>query len=284
MNFCATFIQEDGFSIQVRAAVLAMVLILTAGLALADSPALERAFEPGGFFRPYPGRPGRYRSFESFTRGYHIRPTESRRTIVLVPIGELPSELELEPLVGFLEAFFQVPARVSEGRETGPSGLIGKWSADAIQRSLRADLPPDALSVLGLTMVDLYAEDSDPRRQLFGQGHYYNRTAVASLNRLHTRHSELLYHRAFKLAAHELTHTFGLRHCTRYRCLMNSSGSVAQSDARPLELCPECLRRLHHLIGFDPVERCQDLNEATRIALPEDSEWFRARHGFLIAP
>ncbi len=267
-----------------RVSILAVLLLLAAGSALADTPALGRAFEPGGFFHPYPGRPQRHRSFESFTRGYHIRPTESRHTIVLVPIGELPDDLELGPLVSFLEAFFQVPARVAEGRETGPSGLAGKWSADAIQRSLRADLPPDALSVLGLTMVDLYAEDSDPRRQLFGQGHYYNRTAVASLNRLYSQRRELLYHRAFKLAAHELTHTFGLRHCTRYRCLLNSSGSVTQSDARPLELCPECLRRLHYLIGFDPVERCQDLDEATQIALPEDSEWFRARHSFLIAP
>ncbi len=268
----------------VRVSMIAMALLLAAGLALADNPALERAFEPGGFFSPYPGRPGRQRSFESFTRRYHIRPTASRQTIVLVPIGDLPAELELQALLGFLEAFFQVPARVAEARETGPSALAGKWSADAFQRSLRAELPPDALSVIGLTMVDLYAEDSSPHRQLFGQGHYYNRTAVASLNRLYSERRELLYHRAFKLAAHELTHTFGMGHCTRYRCLMNSSGSVAQSDARPLELCPECLRRLHFLIGFDPVERCQDLDEATRIALPEDSQWFRARHGFLIGP
>jgi archaemetzincin len=174
--------------------------------------------------------------------------------------------------------------RVAPRQEVLTKSSGGKHSADAIQRSLLRALPPDAVSIIALTNVDVYAEDAGPSRLLFGQGHYYNRTAVASLNRLGTHRDDLLYHRAFKLTAHELTHTFGLRHCTHYRCLLNSSGSVSQSDARPLELCPDCLRKLHSVMGFDPVERCRDLDEATQVALPSDQEWFRARLSYLTAP
>lgn len=260
-------------------------MLLLLALGVMAQPALERAFEPAGFFSPYPGKPGRAQTFESFTRRRrHNTPTEQRHTLVVVPLGELPDSLDPKRLLRFLEAFFQVPARLAEPRELGPSDASGKWSADAVQRDLLSSLPADALSVIALTNVDLYAEDTGPDRLLFGQGHYYNRTAVASLYRLGTRSDELLYHRAFKLAAHELSHTFGLRHCTRYRCLLNSSGSVRQSDARPLELCPDCLRKLHFVLGFDPVARCRALDQATRVALPQDQEWFRARLGYLTNP
>ncbi len=260
-----------------------LFLLLALGVALAE-PLANRAFEPAGFFDPYPGRPGRMQSYESFLRRRHNTPTEQRHTLVLVPMGGLPAQLDLKPVETFLEAFFQVPVRVAPRLEVGLSTQGGKVSADAIQRRLGAQLPADALSIIALTDVDIYAEDSGPNRLLFGQGHYYNRTAVASLNRLESDRLDLLYHRAFKLTAHELTHTFGLRHCTHYRCLLNSSGSVAQSDARPLELCPDCLRKLHAVLGFDPVERCRDLDAAVQVALPGDQEWFRARLSYLTAP
>lgn len=259
------------------------LLLLACGLALAE-PVLDRAFEPAGFFRPYPGRAGRQQSYESFLKRRHNTPTDQRHTIVLVPLGDLPRNLDLSRVQTFLQAFFQVPVRVAPRQAVTTSKAGSKYSADAIQRSLLAALPADALSILALTDVDLYAEDVGPNRLLFGQGHYYNRSAVASLNRLSSKRDELQYHRAFKLAAHELTHTFGLRHCTHYRCLLNSSGSVAQSDARPLELCPDCLRKLHAVLGFDPVKRCRDLNQATRVALPEDHQWYQARLSYLTAP
>lgn len=262
---------------------LLVLFLLVSSLGLAE-PVLDRAFESAGFFSPYPGRAGRDQSYESFMRRRHNQPTAQRQTLVLVPLGELPSELELERVEAFLQAFFQQPVRLAARQEVGPAQAGSKWSADAVQRTLLRQLPSDALSILALTDVDLYAEDAGPNRLLFGQGHYYNRTAVASLNRLETERTELLYHRAFKLTAHELTHTFGLRHCTRYRCLLNSSGSVAQSDARPLELCPDCLRKLHAVLGFDTVKRCRDLEAATRVALPQDREWFHNRLGYLTAP
>ena len=44
-----------------------------------------------------------------------------------------------------------------------------------------------------------------------------------------------------------------------YSCLMNGSNNLAESDARPLHLCPVDLRKLQHSLGFDVTARYQDL-------------------------
>jgi len=146
---------------------------------------------------------------------------------------------------------------------------------------MRRSMPEDAFSILALTDVDLYAEDSGPKRLLFGQGHYFNRSAAASLYQLTTSETELLHHRAFKLVAHELLHTFAMRHCSKFRCLMNSSMSVSSSDARPLHLCPDCLEKLQYAVGFDPLQRYRDLERAASAALSEDELWFSKRRAWL---
>lgn len=234
----------------------------------------------GGQFELYTGRRSR-QSFEDYSDGRFNQPRPGRRTIVLVPYGDGDFSRDQRGLTRFLEAFFQLPVRWEKARPLGARASGFKYSADRIQRELRRSLPSDALAMLALTQVDLFAEDAGPRRLLFGQGHYFNRTAVASMNRLSSEQASLRHHRLYKLVAHELLHTLNLRHCRRYRCLLNSSASVTQSDRRPLHLCPECLAKLEHAVGFDVEARYSDLVEATSEARPEDREWFAARLAFL---
>ena len=40
---------------------------------------------------------------------------------------------------------------------------------------------------------------------------------------------------------------------------MNGSNHLKESDARPLHLCPVCLRKLQSIIGFDVVDRYRKL-------------------------
>ncbi|MCA9793699.1 MAG: hypothetical protein KC910_17930 [Candidatus Eremiobacteraeota bacterium] len=255
---------------------LVFLLLLATVSAWCEQPA--RTDEPAGQFELYTGRRSR-QTVSDYKSGRFNRPGVTRRTIVITPYGEW-SHPEDEPgLTAFLEAFFQLPVRWETPRALPPGG--GKTSADRIQRELRRTLSTDAVSQIALTQVDLYAEDVGPGRLLFGQGHYFNRTAVASMDRLDSPQASLRRHRLYKLTAHELLHTFNLRHCRRYRCILNSSSSVAESDRRPLHLCPECLEKLHHAIGFDPERRYRQLLEATRPALPADSAWFARRLSYL---
>jgi len=48
---------------------------------------------------------------------------------------------------------------------------------------------------------------------------------------------------------------FGLTHCTFFNCLMNGSNHLAESDRRPLHVCPVCLRKLQWSIGLDVLAR-----------------------------
>jgi archaemetzincin len=51
---------------------------------------------------------------------------------------------------------------------------------------------------------------------------------------------ELLRERLRKEAAHELGHTFGLRHCPDWRCVMSASHAVERLDVKSTEFCTSC--------------------------------------------
>ena len=77
---------------------------------------------------------------------------------------------------------------------------------------------------------------------------------------------------------------FGIEHCTWYRCLMNGSNHLVESDARPLHLCPVDLRKLQWSIGFDVAERYRRLLEVeTRAGFSDETAWLERRLGFIEA-
>ncbi len=76
------------------------------------------------------------------------------------------------------------------------------------------------------------------------------------------------------MLAHETGHMFGLAHCIYFNCLMNGSNHLAESDRRPLHLCPVCLRKLQWSIGFDVVARYGALERVTRAdGFTDEADW-----------
>jgi archaemetzincin len=55
---------------------------------------------------------------------------------------------------------------------------------------------------------------------------------------------ELHRERLVKEAAHELGHTFGLRHCPDWRCVMSSSHGVELLDVKGAEFCGSCRKKV----------------------------------------
>ena len=213
-----------------------------------------------------------------YLQHWHNRPKGERKTIVVRWLEEPDSKVSQEELKRYLEAFFQLPVRVEVSVDFRlPRKIQGKFSADKIRRRLRDSIPDDAFTVIGLLNKDIYSEDNGPRHLLFGEGHYYDRTAVASVARLQTEDRRLFKHRLFKLLAHELVHTFSVEHCGYFQCLMNPSGSMRASDARPIFLCPVCLRKQQVVLKFDPKRRYEQLLEALKPSLAKDARWLRQR-------
>ena len=50
--------------------------------------------------------------------------------------------------------------------------------------------------------------------------------------------------RGFQTLTHELGHTFGLKHCVFFSCLMQGANSLEEAEGRMPDLCPVCLRKL----------------------------------------
>jgi archaemetzincin len=150
---------------------------------------------------------------------------------------------------------------------------------------LEQRLPADAYATLGITMEDLYP---DPAWNfVFGQAVPLHRVGVYSFARYDPAFyggprrgnwPHLLLHRSCKVLAHETAHVFGIQHCTFYHCLMNGSNHLAESDARPLRLCPVDLRKLYDSVGFEVEERYARLREFCQsVGFDEEAEWLHWR-------
>ena len=49
-----------------------------------------------------------------------------------------------------------------------------------------------------------------------------------------------------------------------------------------MHLCPVCLRKLHHSVGFNVIARYEGLNkEYVRLGINDESEWLEKRLKFL---
>jgi archaemetzincin len=112
----------------------------------------------------------------------------------------------------------------------------------AILQRMERELDPDA-RILGVTSCDLYVP---VLTFVFGEAQLDGNCAVVSTARLHEafyglpESEEILRQRLVKEAAHELGHTFGLRHCADWRCVMASSHAVERLDLKTANFCTQC--------------------------------------------
>jgi archaemetzincin len=101
----------------------------------------------------------------------------------------------------------------------------------------------DGGRVIGIAGVDLYIPIL---KYVFGEAQVQGPCAVVSYYRLRQEFyglpadKNLLHQRLLKEALHELGHTFGLRHCQDYRCVMASAHAVEWIDLRESEVCALC--------------------------------------------
>ncbi|XP_039254264.1 archaemetzincin-2-like [Styela clava] len=87
----------------------------------------------------------------------------------------------------------------------------------------------------------------------------YSALSNEQMEKQFPRINGILLLRACKVMTHEVCHMFGLKHCIYMQCLMNGTNHLQESDRRPPQLCPVCLRKLQAALNFDVLERYKAL-------------------------
>ena len=266
---------------------------------------LRRALDPGDNFAPIPVPsqgdwlavyPEAGQTFDDFlNEGVH-KPGTLRHKIYLQPLG--PFHEGRSPSIQLLQdygaAYFAMIVELLPALSLDSFPLTSRFNPLTGNRQiltkdivafLKGRLPGDAFCLLAITMEDLYP---DPLWNfVFGQASIEERVGVFSFARYDPAfygevrgkdYRGLLLRRSCKVLAHEIGHMFSLHHCVFFRCVMNGSNHLQESDSRPLSLCPVCLRKLQYSIGFDVVDRYRGLLDCCReLGFYEEAEWVSNR-------
>ena len=228
--------------------------------------------QPGDWLDQHP-EPGQ--TFRQYVRARPIKPDGRRRVIYVQPLGDFNRTQRkiIHRTAELMRIYFDLPVKT---REDLPLDLIPKparrthpiWGDRQILTSyvlsevLRPRLPRDAAVYIAFTTSDLW-----PGRGwnfVFGQASLRERVGVWSIYRNgdpdeSKQAYRLCLRRTLKTATHETGHMFSMKHCTLYECNICGSNHRAESDRRPLALCPHCLAKLCYATGADPEDRFERL-------------------------
>jgi archaemetzincin len=266
---------------------------------------LQLALDPGSDFEPVPvPRPGDWlavhpepgQTFGDFVNSRPNRPDRGRNKIYLQPLGEFredrsPSVEILKECAAYYFAMdvMVLPSLSISGRtfttRTNPFTGNRQILTGDVLALLRRRLPRDAFCVLAITMEDLYPHPS--WNFVFGQAFLRERVGVFGFARYDPafygekrgeNFQRLLLWRSCKVLVHETAHMFSLEHCIFFKCILNGSNHLKESDSRPLSLCPVCLHKLQFGIGFDVVDRYEGLLSFFRkTGFDNEARWVEKR-------
>jgi archaemetzincin len=169
--------------------------------------------------------------------------------ITLRPLGEVSSDVAQE-LGERVNRVFHCQVDVKPGSSCPARTYDPKrrqYLSSGLLASLNGPSREKHEKTVGIVDVDLYV----PRLSfVFGQADVASGTAIVSLCRLRQEYyglapnRALLMDRATKEIAHELGHTFGLKHCPNARCVMHFSNCLADTDHKELNFCSYCHPRM----------------------------------------
>ena len=171
------------------------------------------------------------------------------RIISLMPVGQVDRAL-LEPLAASLTQRLRVACSIqpdSLEAEFAFNALRQQYHSTEILKKILQRPASETWRVLGVTEIDLYIP---VLTFVFGEAQLSDGGAVVSTHRLRQdfyglpSDPELLRERLLKESLHELGHTYGLRHCPDYSCVMSASNGVERIDLKQAEFCSTCTKSL----------------------------------------
>jgi archaemetzincin len=235
---------------------------------------------------PEPGQ-----TFRQYVRSRPVVPDRRRRTIYIQPLGEFTKTQRkiIELVAEYVQIYFELPVTIrndlsldlipDEARRKHPEwGMDQILSTYVLDTVLYPRLPKDATAYIAFTPSDLWPGEG--WNFVFGQASLSHRVGVWSLFRFGDPDESdeafrLCLKRTIKTATHETGHMFSMLHCIQYKCNMCGSNHLAESDRRPLWLCPHCLAKLCRATKADPERRFERLAAfCKKNGLDKEQEFF----------
>lgn len=228
-------------------------------------------------------------TFEQYSNNHPNGKTKHRNKIYIKPIGSFSSTEKkvLELVSEYLENFYDTRVEIldSVAIELIPDTFI-RIHQDRRQASasyilndfLAPHVPEDAVACVALSKIDLYKEEGN--NFVFGLGNLTNRSGVYSTARFGNPDTsdleyKLFVSRTLKVVSHELGHIFGMKHCIDFRCIMNGSNSLTESDSKPVYLCPADLKKICWNLKIKETQRFMKLKEFwTKAGFEKNSNFY----------
>ena len=231
-------------------------------------------------------------TFIQYARSRPNMLTHRRKTLYVQPIGEFDETQQklVKTSAEFLGIYFNCPVSTlktkpeseipEEAQREHPQWKVHQLLTRYIlEEVLVPELPEDAFATIAFTTSDLWPGEG--WNFVFGYASFRDRVGVWSLARFGDPSEsddawKAVLSRTLKVATHETGHMFSIQHCIKYRCNMQGSNSLEESDGQPLFLCPECHAKILLATGADPVVRYQKLIEfCQKHELADEEKFFR---------
>jgi archaemetzincin len=243
--------------------------------------------EVGDWLAEHP-EPGQ--TFHEYLDADPVRRGPQTSAIYLCELGDFSSSQRrvLDATREYLALFFDVPVHIrrqvplsdipSRARRVNPDwGQEQVLSTYVLGELLTPDRPRDALAYLALTAADLWPGKG--WNFVFGQANLRERVGVWSIHRNGDPDEgedafRLCLRRTLMTASHETGHILTMKHCTAHHCLMNGSNHQEERDARPIHLCPVCLRKLMWNLQAEPLTYLRRIESFCRARGLDGADWY----------
>jgi archaemetzincin len=169
----------------------------------------------------------------------------AKATVQIAPIGAFDADI-LSAVEKMVAQVFGLPCRIEPVIDDigfAWNEARGQFHSTAILGELSQKAPDDVYKIIALTHSDLFIPILT---HVYGEAQLAGRSAIVSTFRLEDGISPVgqravYLDRVAKEAAHELGHTFDLRHCKDHQCLMHYCRRIADVDAKTARFCRYCM-------------------------------------------
>jgi len=227
------------------------------------------------------------KSLVDYIKSHPNRPDSIRKVVYIIPFGNMKPEVEeiTKDEIAYLEIFLQLPIKILDRvsyedikkidaikTRLVPESDYGYFSkikgeienlreqieaGSFIDNYLINNKPDDAIAVLGITEHDIYKPKYN---YLYGSSKLKAGVGLISTFRLIDYGEDTKYN-IRKVVSKQIVNMFSIKNVKDYECLLNFHNNKMELERGEFKISPMALAKLKYNIGFDYIERFNQLEE-----------------------